>query len=608
MRSFHIAVAAAAAILLSQHPAVAMTTRPIGPGVAPSAPGAFVMTATRAVGPALRNAVPIGMADPRMPLHVIVALRMRDPQGAMNLVYRETTPGSPYFGTSITPAQFTAMFNPSPQQVQAVVAHLARNGFQQISVEPNNLFVSAYGTTSQATSAFNTHIALYRQSNRVVYANVDPAGVPSTLRGTVLSVLGLTNAGQMHKNIRYSNQNRMHTMAPKPCDLPTSSLCLINSYGPQDFQIFYDAAKGPNGWGLPVAVFAEGNVSQVINDLRAYETHFGLPKVAYSVRPVGIPSPDVAGLDEWDLDTQSSTGIAQTVGHMYVYDTTSLSDSDIALEFSKFVSDDVAKLGNASFGECETFAQIDGSAVADDQSFLQGAAQGQTVFSSTGDNGNGCPVVAATGVPGTAVPEDSYPASSPYVVGVGGTTIVSNAPGGTYNSEITWIGTGGGVSNVEASPYWQAGPVNTVYRTVGKTIPDISMDADPDTGALIYVNGAQTGVGGTSLSSPLSMGVSARIIVAQDDHNLPFLAPLFYQLWEAYVPGCTATTCVPPVPPAGATTQYIGGYHDILFGSNGGPYGTLPGYDLETGLGTLDIYKMQTAMQKLVGDWDKDGR
>src|SRR4029077_20235656 len=131
---------------------------------------------------------------------------------------------------------------------------------------------------------------------------------------------------------------------------------------------------------------------------------------------------------------------------LYVYDTTSLSDSDTALEFSKFVSDNIAKLGNASFGICESFASLDGSEVADDQVFLQGAAQGQTVFSSTGDNGNGCPIIVATGFPGTGVPENSFPATAPYVVGVGGTTLLTSSNYGSTKSEVTWVGTGGGVS------------------------------------------------------------------------------------------------------------------------------------------------------------------
>ena len=123
--------------------------------------------------------------------------------------------------------------------------------------------------------------------------------------------------------------------------------------------------------------------------------------------------------------------------------------------FNKFAQQNIAKAGSASFGLCETFAYLDGSMLADDQVFLEAAAQGQTVFASTGDSGSACPVVGANGVPLSGVPGMvMYPASSPYVVGVGGTTLTT-ASGYDYIAEIGWDAGGGGVSVWEYSPYWQ---------------------------------------------------------------------------------------------------------------------------------------------------------
>jgi len=62
----------------------------------------------------------------------------------------------------------------------------------------------------------------------------------------------------------------------------------------------------------------------VINDLRVAETVNQLPQVPVQIVQVGLPSPDTAGLDEWDLDTQMSTGMAGTVQNLLIYDTTSL--------------------------------------------------------------------------------------------------------------------------------------------------------------------------------------------------------------------------------------------------------------------------------------------
>ncbi len=263
------------------------------------------------------------------------------------------------------------------------------------------------------------------------------------------------------------------------------------------------------------------------------------------------------------------------------------------MDFDRFKTDDVAKAGSASFGECELFPMLDGAEVVEDEIFAQAAVQGQTVFSSAGDNGTTCPVGASTGVPGTGLPAQSYPGVSPYVVSVGGTTLLTDSGSGTYDAEIAWYGTGGGMSETETAPFWQAGVVAPPATTAGyKEVPDIAMDADPNTGANIYVDGVLTGVGGTSLSSPLSLGVWARL-QTYHSNKLGFAAPLLYKEYKNFTTyNTTLGHDIPPVPPAGALTQLIGGFHDILTGTNGTP--ALPGYDTTTGVGTFDITKQFT--------------
>jgi pseudomonalisin len=317
-----------------------------------------------------------------------------------------------------------------------------------------------------------------------------------------------------------------------------------------------------------IAIFAEGDVSGVVADLRLAETSNHLPKVPVKIVQVGLASPDVSGLDEWDMDTQYSTGLANSVSTLYIYATTSLTDSDVALMFNHFVSQKIARAGSASFGICEFFPFLDGSMLVDDNAFLEGAAQGQTVFASSGDNGSACGVLPTNGVPGSGPPFAEYPASSPYVVAVGGTTLLTNSDG-TYNNEAAWYAGGGGISQFELAPFWQA-PVNPA-STVGKGVPDIAMDADPESGAYVFVSGAEACCyGGTSLSSPMALGIFARL---QSGHlnSLGHAGPVFYK---------GATPLPAPASPAG--------FHDILLGSNG-LFLALPGYDYTTGLGSLDI-------------------
>lgn len=158
-----------------------------------------------------------------------------------------------------------------------------------------------------------------------------------------------------------------------------------------------------------------------------------------------------------------------------------------------------------------------------------------------------------------------YPAASPYVTAVGGTSLFLHNDN-SYNSESAWSGTGSGCSAYEPKPIWQ-----TDTGCAHRTIADVSADADPNTGAAIYDSYAYYGqrgwfqVGGTSLAAPIIAGVyalSGHIPAATQENSLPYLV-------------------------ASSTSAL----HDITAGSNGVcdiPYlcTALPGYDGPTGLGS----------------------
>jgi subtilase family serine protease len=504
----------------------------------------------------------LGPVDPAQTLRISVALQMQNAQALQSLVQQQATPGSSNFNKYITPAQFNASYAPSAASAKAVRNYLAGAGLGNISVEPNRLFVTATGTTAQIQAAFNTSLSRFKQKGNVVFVNTTPAQVPQALSGIVLSVLGLNNVPM--------------TTPITQCDV-SDPQCLRFTYNPQTYWRAYDAQHVLRGYKTSIAIMAEGDVSQVIPDLRTFESAMSLPPAKVTVVQVGLPSTDTAGTDEWDLDTQYTTGMAGNVRNLYIYDTTSLTDQDTALEFNRWATDNRAQVGNASFGICEFFPYLDGTMVADDQVFLQAAAQGQTMFSSTGDTGSFCSV-GTNGVPAGA-PFVGYPATSPYVIGVGGTTLVTNTDG-SYNSEVSWYAGGGGISQFEYSPTWQSPvvPTNNGLPVTFRAIPDISMDADPNTGAIVYVNGAAEFIGGTSLSSPLAAGAWARLQTSYGN-ILGFAAPRLYAGYPAFG--------TPPGDPTGLT-QKVDGFNDVLTGVNG-LYTSLPYYDFTTGLGTLDV-------------------
>jgi len=538
-----------------------------------AAPDGWSTTGTGAI--ALANATDLGALDASKPLTVRIGLQMRNADQLKAAVAS---------GQTVSPSAFAATYAPTPDQVSAVTSYLQSQGFTNITVEPNGLLISADGTAAKAQAAFDTTLKAFSVGGATVFANTAPAYVPTALHGIVLAVLGLNDAAKMASKPQMTN-----------CYVGgTGSLpCVRLDYDPQTFWKAYDVGTTPTGSRTTVAVMAEGDVAQTVSDLRTAEAAWKLPQVPVSVVQVGLPSPDTAGIDEWDLDTQSSTGIAGNVAHLFIYATTSMTDSDIALEYDKWVTQDVAQLGNSSFGICEAFPYVDGSMLVDDEILLQGASQGQTMFASTGDTGSSCGLAGTNGVPGSGPPLVEYPAASPYVVAVGGTTLLTNADG-SYLGEAAWNAGGGGVSQFEYSPYWESEaqpqsastPVGGMPVTI-RGLPDISMDADANTGGDVFVDGSETVIGGTSLASPLAMGVYARLQSAHRN-GLGFGPIAFYDIY-AKNPNATQTPAGPP------PTELVGGFHDILTGSNG-LYSALPRYDYTTGLGTFDVQAIDASI------------
>jgi pseudomonalisin len=527
----------------------------------------WTSTATQGISLSqLASAADYGPATSTQAITVRVALKLQNRAALNTYIKNINDPTNALYGNSLTPAQFAAAYAPSNAQVQQVVSYLQAQGFENVTVEPNNLLISADGTVAQASTAFNTPIEQFAQFGNIVYGNTAPAQVPASLGSIVGAVLGLNTIGQMKPTI----VTRASVSAPQ----------YAVSYTPQNFWQIYSANGVPAASKATIAVIAEGDLSGVLSDFKAAESSWGFPSFPVTVVPVGIAGTDTSGADEWDLDTQYSTGMAGgLVKHLYLYDSTSMTDSDLALAFSRWVTDNKARIANASFGECEIFPYLDGSMLADDEVFAEAAAQGQTLFSSTGDTGSFCPAeVGENGVP-AGVPMVNYPATSQYVMGVGGTTLLTNSDG-SYDLETAWYAGGGGISQFEYSPFWQTAANIPSSQLGDKGIPDIAMDADPESGANVYVSGAWEGVGGTSLSSPLAVGVWARMISANP--KLGFAPITYYGLYDG----------------TGVLGSYpSGGFHDITLGANG-LYTAQPGWDYTTGLGTLWVSQLYADLSK----------
>jgi pseudomonalisin len=516
------------------------------------------------------------------------ALAWRDAAGLKALLARPHAP--------LTPAQFTRRFSPSTATVATIRRWARRSHLRVRSVSPNRALVTITGSSADVAHALHTGFATFHSSaDGSFFALTGPAVVPRSFAGAVTSVLGLSSLGRVAVP-HPATRAQFPVKAGQPLTLPMvkthgrargllsgpipilgslgkqaanstsplpSSLDYPASYTPQDFWSMYDAPSGETGSGQQLAIITEGDVSQPKADLATFEKDYGLPTVTWNQINVGSPSTDTSGDDEWDLDSQYSTGFAPGVTQLDDYNGPSLSDSDILATITKWVTDDIARQGSFSAGECDLLAYAAGFSPGLDTELQQADAQGQTMFFSSGDTGSFCPaIVGVNGVP-AGIPDTNYPASSPYGIGVGGTSVLS--PSGP--SEIAWYAGGGGLSPLEPAATFQSGtPAYGVGALPARGVPDVSLDADPESGYDVVVGGTVQTIGGTSASAPSWQGIWARV---QGDHSgaLGFAGPVLYSSAESAA------------------------FHDIILGANG-LYPAGPGYDLVTGLGTPDIAKL----------------
>src|SRR6201999_3548987 len=112
-------------------------------------------TSTKAVAPALTNAISKGLLPDSTPIHVNLGLQIQNRAAVVNYVKHINTPGDALYGQELEPADFVAKYSPSSSQVQSVVSYLNANGFKNVAVEPNHLMISADGTAAAVRQAFN---------------------------------------------------------------------------------------------------------------------------------------------------------------------------------------------------------------------------------------------------------------------------------------------------------------------------------------------------------------------------------------------------------------------------------------------------------------------
>ena len=332
-----------------------------------------------------------------------------------------------------------------------------------------------------------------------------------------------------------------------------------DAYGVED--IFFNGTAG-TGAGQTIAIIDAYNDPDIITDANTFSSDYGLPTFNSGGPTLQVLSetgtttlPPNASAGTWDVEESLDVEWAHAIApdaNIILFEATTASDSDLDTAVDTAADTAGVSVVSMSYLSYETLDYVAGaSETSTDSTYLTPAGhQGVTFLAAAGDQG---------------APALGYPAVSPNVVGIGGTSLLVGTDD-SYLGESAWSGGGGGLSIEESQPGYQAGNVNGVSSYV-RASPDVSMDADPETGVLVIDSyyGATIQVGGTSLATPMWAA-----LIAIADQGLALRG-------QSSLNGLTQTLPMLYALPSSD-------FHDITTGDNGFPATT--GYDLATGLGT----------------------
>jgi kumamolisin len=395
--------------------------------------------------------------------------------------------------------------------------------------------------------AFSVELREYEHPEGSYRGRVGVIQVPEEIAGCIQGVFGLDDRPAAHPHYRYRTQR--------------------GAFGARTSSTSYAPPQVAEAYGFPAGTTpAAGQTIGIIElgggyrpaDLKTYFKSLGLANP--SIKTVSVdhgknrPTTAQSADGEVMLDIEVAGAVAQGA-NIVVYFTPN-TDQGFMDAMSTAIHDQLnnPSVVSISWGGPES-SWTQAAMTSMDQIAAEAALLGVTITVASGDNGSSDGVTDGQN-------HVDFPASSPHVLACGGTNLI--ASGNTIQSETVWNdgaqggASGGGYSTQFPRPAWQSAVVTQTNRGV----PDVSGDADPESGYNVRVDGQDMVVGGTSAVAPLWAGLIA-VLNQKLGRRLGFVNPMFYAMNQS------------------------AGFHDITQGNNGA-FAARPGWDPCTGLGSPD--------------------
>jgi large repetitive protein len=575
----------------------------------------------------------VGAVDPGLKMNrVIVALAA--PQSVEDelqaFLSRQQDKTSADYHHWLTPDEFGQKFGPALQDIATVKGWLEQQGLQVTSIAKSGLWMEVSGTSGQIEHAFQTQMRQFQVNGEAHIANATDISIPAAVALVVRGVVSLHNFFKKplaSKPVMVKANGNGTYSAISPSATNTAGL---HALSPGDYAKIYNMnpifSGGVDGSGVKIGLVARSDVNQ--NDYLGFRNAMNLPIASVETTLTQLPDP---GFDSNSGDSVEATLDAEWAGALatgavvdLIVSASTVTTDGVDLSSAYAVDNNLVDILSVSFGECE--ADLGPAEnVFYNSIWQQAAAQGMSVFVSTGDSGAaGCdnpnlsgPATGGSGVNGVA--------STPFNTAVGGTQFADgNSPSAFWSAtnstglisangyipEAVWnescnpntLGSpcagksfsifagSGGQSGIYPKPVWQTGfPAADSSRD----IPDVSLTAAIHDGYLICFNdscafGNLSIIGGTSASSPSFAGIMA--LVDQTLGGRQGLANYtLYRLAKGPSASCSSSARTNPLTPAPAGCIF----NDVTTGNNSVPgqagFNAAAGYDLATGLGSVNV-------------------
>jgi Pro-kumamolisin, activation domain/Bacterial Ig-like domain (group 3) len=609
--------------------------------------------------PLARPEFDLGTAPATLPMQRMLLVLKRSPEqerALRTLLDNQQDKASPSYHRWLTPQQFGKQFGPTDADIQTITTWLQSQGFQ-VGTTKGRTVLEFSGSAGQVQQTFHTTIHKYIVNGEQHWANSSDPSIPTALTPAVAGVLTLHNFIKKPA-IHFTGEKIPAKIVPgrKPAVTfpPQNGQPAINALGPQDYVVIYNMkpafADNIVGNGIEIGVVGRSNL-YFVQDVQDFRNVFGAANGAFGAVNFGVnlngENPGDLGGDEEAEATLDSTWPSAIAPGAWVYlvvsATTNTTDGTDLSEAS-IIESNVYDIMTESFIACELYA-TDAQLAGQTAMAEQAAAQGITYFVSTGDAG-----AEACDDPNTAPATNpisvNYLASTAFNVAVGGTefnengdpskywtstssvpeTAISYIPEDVWNeSSLTnglWSSSGGAsAGNIEGGqggttagvpkPHWQYG-VEGIPQDGVRDLPDVSLTAaghdpyllcleascepDPQGEIEIYF------VSGTSASAPSFAGIMALVDQSTEGTNgfsrQGLANYVLYRLaatQSSYPSQCDGSNTV-TAPESTCIFNDVTVGNNVVPGETGTDYQASPGYDMTTGLGSVNV-------SNLVNNW-----